>query len=387
VHSQKNGEFSSRACEATLRWGQNELSVVPAAEQVDIDVLNADLGLGTPVVAFQIKNSASDPLMTYQIFSLSGPPHLLRTIQGGDFFSAADTNLEGRSEIWTGDAAAVAGFERLPLASFDVVPTVVLRFEKKRLIDVSSQFQPHFDRQIAELRSQLDSRMLSDFKNSDGKLGSIFPLPAEKLRLLQTTKIKVLEIVWAYLYSGRQEEAWRELATMWPTADFDRMRAAILSARAKGILTQVDGVAGPDSHPARKGHAAIFNSVSEEATHASTNTSPGDPLSANLEDRRNPPAEKSAGDASTVDIKPKPFFLRTLPTQGGAPVLPNSEVFLDLVIDAAGKVRSAQLVNTADKGPVGDSLISASAIWKFVPAFKDGHTVACRLRLSVAPTR
>jgi hypothetical protein len=360
---------------------------VPAAEQVDIDVMNADLGLGTPVVAFQIKNSAIDPLMTYQIFSLSGPPRLLRTLRGGDFFSAADSNLEGRSEIWTGDAAAVAGFERLPLSSFDVVPTVVLRFEKKRLIDVSSEFQPHFDRQIADLRSQLDAQTLSNFKKSDGKLESIFPLPAEELRLLQTTNIKVLEIVWAYLYSGRQEDAWRELATMWPSADFDRIRAAILSARAKGILTQVDGVAAPDSRSPRKGRAAIFNSVSEEATRASTSTSPGDPLSADLNDRRNPTAEKSAGDASTVDIKPKAFFLRTLPVQGDAPVLPNSEVFLDLVIDAVGKVRSAQLVNPTDKGPVGDSLISASAIWKFVPAFKDGHPVACRLRLAVAPTR
>lgn len=387
MRAHRNGEFASRACEATLRWGRNELSVVPEASQVDIDVMGADLGLGAPVVAFQIRNSDSDPLMTYEIFSLKGPPHLLRTIRGGNFFSAADTNLEGRNEIWTGDPGAVAGFEGLPLASFDFVPTVVLRFDKKRLIDVSSEFPSHFDRQIAELRSQLDARMLSDFKNSDGRLGSIFPLSAKELHLLETTKIKVLEIVWSYLYSGRPEEAWRELAVLWPPADFDRIRASILSARASGILTQVDGVSGPDSRPPHKGHAAIFNSVSEEATHAATNTSPGDPLSANLEDRRNPSAEKRAGDSSTVDIKPKAFFLRTLPTQGGAPVLPNSEVFLDLVIDAAGKVRLAQLVNTADKGPVGDALISASAIWKFVPAFKDGHAVASRLRLSVAPTR
>jgi hypothetical protein len=387
VRAQKNGEFASRACEATFRWGQNELSVVPEASQVDIDVLGADLGLGVPVVAFQVKNSASDPLITYEIFSLKSPPHLLRTIRGGDFFSAADTNLEGRNEIWTADAGAVAGFERLPLASLDFAPTVVLRVEKKRLIDVSSEFQPHFDRQIAELRAQLDARMLNDFRKSDGKLVAIFPLPAEELHLLETTKIKVLEIVWCYLYSGRQEQAWQELAAMWPEADFDRIRAAIVRARASGILAQVDGVSAPDSRPPRKGHAPIYNSTSEEATRVATDSSPGSQVSPDLEARRNPPAEPKSADASTVDIKPKAFFLRTLPTQGSAQVLPNSEVFLDLVIDAAGKVRSAQLVNVTDKGPFGDSLIRASAAWKFIPAFKDGRAVASRMRLSVAPAR
>ena len=55
------------------------------AAQVDINVLGVDFGLGRPVVAFQVKKSAADWDMTYQIYSLQKPPKLLRTIAGGDF--------------------------------------------------------------------------------------------------------------------------------------------------------------------------------------------------------------------------------------------------------------------------------------------------------------
>jgi hypothetical protein len=63
---------------------------------------------------------------------------------------------------------------------------------------------------------------LSDFKNSDGQLSTLSPPKMEELHRLRMTKIKVLEIVWCYLYSGREQDAWRALADMWPAADFDR---------------------------------------------------------------------------------------------------------------------------------------------------------------------
>lgn len=149
------------------------------------------------------------------------------------------------------------------LSSFDFAPTVVLRFEKQRLIDVSSEYQPYFDHQIAQLKTQLDPEALGAFKNSDGKLRSISPRSMEKAHLLQTTKIKVLEIVWSSLYSGREEEAWSELAAVWPPADLDRIRGSILDARARGIRHQVDGISNPNSHPLWKHHAQIYNMDTE----------------------------------------------------------------------------------------------------------------------------
>ena len=207
-----NGGFFKRVCEARLRWDKQSL-VVAEAWQIDIDALGADLGLGVhdskgkadakddrnqskgePVVAFQVKKSDADPSMTYQIYSLEKPPRLLRTITGGDFFSAADTDLDGRIEIWTGDARAVDGFENLALSELDFAPTLLLRFEHHRLMDVSSQFRSHFDRQIENVRARLDSQKLRDFKNSDGKLSAPSPLPVEQLLRLRTAKIKVLKI-------------------------------------------------------------------------------------------------------------------------------------------------------------------------------------------------
>jgi hypothetical protein len=152
---QQNG-FANRACQAKLSWNKEELLLAPAAWQVDVDLMGVDLGFRTPVVALQIKQTDIDPLMRYEIYSLAKPPSKLRTISGGDFFSAGDTNLDGQIEIWTHDAGVVNGFEGIPLSAFDFPPAIALRFEKQRLIDVSFEFPSHFDSQIATLRGQLD---------------------------------------------------------------------------------------------------------------------------------------------------------------------------------------------------------------------------------------
>jgi hypothetical protein len=88
--------FSTRTCEATLGWGEEVMPAAQEAWEIDIDVLGADLGLNTPVVAFQVKSSAQDHLMTYKVYSLEKPPRLLRTITGGDWFEAAHGVSAGR---------------------------------------------------------------------------------------------------------------------------------------------------------------------------------------------------------------------------------------------------------------------------------------------------
>ncbi len=217
VGAAKNGGLSVRACEVWLSWGDQRLTVASEASAADLDAFGVDLGLGVPVAAFQIQKSESDCCRSYQIYSLQKPPRLLRTITGGDFFSASDTDLDGRVEIWTDDAAAV-GFDNLSAAELDFAPPLILRFEHNRLVDVSSEFQPYFDHLIANLRTQLDPQDLRDFKNSDGRL-TPGALPVEHMHRLRVVKIKVLEIVWACLYSGREEDAWKALTDSWPVAD------------------------------------------------------------------------------------------------------------------------------------------------------------------------
>ena len=356
VGAAKKEGFATRACSATLEWGKDSLAVVPAAAAVDLDALGVDLGLDSPIVALQVKNSDTDWFVTYKIYSLTKPPRLLRTITGGSSFSAADTDLDGRIEIWTNDASAVNGMDGLSVGELDFPPTAVLRFEKHKLMDVSAEFQSHFDHQIAHLHAELDSNQLGAFKNSDGKFSPTPSLSVEQVQQRWLTKIKVLEIVWAYLYSGREEQGWQALAEMWPPSDLDRIRSLILNARTAGLRSQVDGVeAKPRFHVKR--FANIYETTGESKERPQ---GPSEPASPNFR----------------ADVKPEPILIRRLGV--GQIPLPQSEEMVDIVVDGAGKIRSAKAVGSKDL-----DLLNDCAGWKFIPAFKDGRPVASRTRLAL----
>jgi len=348
VAAAKLGGLSTRACEATLRWDRQNLTIATNATQVDVDAFAIDLGLGVPVAAFQVKNSANPCCMEYKIYSLEKPPRLLRTITGGDFFSAADTDLDGHVEIWTTDAAAVNGLDKLDLAELDSAPTIVLRFEHGDLLDASHEFQNYFDDQIAWLRKQLNPEDLRDFKSSDGKLSMTAASTAERQHRLRQVKIKALEIVWDYLYSGRESQAWASLAEMWPDSDMARIRTAIVDAHAHGILSQVAGV----SAVKRSKRVRIFDAVTLSSV-GKAEVTPPEPILL----RRPPPPEN--------------------PSQATLP----SELLLELIIDAAGKVRSAE---PTGRVKMDAALLRATAGWKFIPAVDAGRPVASRTRVAVS---
>ena len=356
VGAERKGELATRACAAKFSWEKQELAVATGASQLDVDAFGVNLGDGIPVAAFQIKKLDTDCCVDYQIYSLEKPPRLLRTITGGDFFSASDMDLDGSVEIWTTDAAALNGFENLALSELDFAPSVVFRFAHGQLLDVSAEFQPYFDDEIARIRAGIHSQDLEDFKGSDGRLIATPSISAERLHRLRMAKIKVLEIISAYLYSGRDQDAWRSLAEMWPPADIDRIRSAVVTARMRGIHSQADGTsAGPPR--GKKKHAQIFDTVS-----------------------------RSGPERKLAVIPPRAILLRRSPVsdieQQG---VPGSEALLDLVIDASGKVRSAEPAGKVKWTAPG--LINAALTWKFIPAFKDGRPVASRLRLAVSLRR
>jgi len=365
VGAARNEEMAIRACDATLGWNDQSLVIAAAASQVDVDAFGVDLGMGTPVVAFQVKKSEAECCMAYKIYSLREPPALLRSISGGGFFGAADTDLDGRVEIWTDDAAAVAGFENINLSDLDFAPPLVLRFTRGRLLDASSEFQPYFDQKISEQQAKLKPQDLADFKSSDGKLGSTSALPPVRIIQLRSVKIKVLEIVWSYLYSGREQEAWRSLADLWPAADVDRIRAALLSARARGIRAQLDGVstAVPPGHEI---HAKIFDGTT--LTAATPGVTP-----------------KDVAPKQEIET-PKPILMeRPRPATASELGLAQTESLLILVIDSAGKVRSVEVMGNPQGADEG--LLSSSSQWKFIPAFSAGQPVASRIFLGVSLKR
>ena len=348
VAAAKVGGLSTRACEATLRWDKQNLTIATNATEFDVDAFGIDLGLGVPVAAFQVKNSANQCCMEYKIYSLEKPPRLLRTITGGDFFSAADTDLDGRVEIWTTDAAAVNGLEKLELAELDSAPTIVLRFEHNELLDASSEFQTYFDNQIAWLRKQLNPEDLQDFKSTGGKVSASATSSADRQHRIRQVKIRILEIVWDYFYSGRESQAWNSLAEMWPDADVPRIRAAIADARTHGILSQVAGV----SAVKKSKRVRIFDAITQS----------------------------SAGKAEVTP--PEPILLRRPPPLGIPDQISSpTELLLELTIDSAGKVRSAE---PTGRGKMDAALLLATARWKFIPALNAGRPVASRTRVAVS---
>jgi hypothetical protein len=348
VGAARKGVLATRLCTAGLSWGKQVLVVAASAAEIDLDAFGTDFGDGIPVAAFQIKKADSDCCMDYAVYSLQKPPRLLRTITGGEFFSAADLELDGHVEVFTDDAA-VNGFEKLTLGEMDLPPTLVLRLANAHLQDVSAEFQPYFDNQIRSLRATMDDHDLEDFRNSDGILvATSAESSAEKLHHLRIVKIKVLETVWAYLYSGREQEAWRSLEEMWPTADVNRIRALLLRARASGIEREVDSTS-TGAHARKKKHEQVFNAV-----------------------------DKSGPGSALEVVPPEAILLQRPPVPQQEP-----ELILELVVDRAGKVRSAEPVGNAKRPD--PQLITAAHSWKFIPATKNGRAVASRVRIAVSP--
>jgi len=372
VGAAREGELAKRACEAVFTWNRTgRLVISPEASVVDVDALGVDFGMGAPVVAFQVKKAKADCCVEYQIFSMQEPPRLIRTITGGDFFRSADTDLDGRAEIWTDDAAAVNGFENLSESQLDFAPPTVLRFENKKLLDVGSEFQSYFDGKITEERAGINSQDLDEFRKSDGRLAPD-TLPLSDRYRLQKVKIKVLEIVWCYLYSGREQEAWQSLAELWPSADVDRIRSAILNTRFRGIHAQVDGdsIRIPNI---KKKHTKIYDL-------STLFTTPDGKIHTSR------PLWDGQMDSSLSMVPPVPIQIERPSPMGVENYrLPNSEVQLDLVIDCAGKVRSASPVENAQWFDA--DLLVAAEKWKFVPALRAGHPVASRIHYTVSLRR
>lgn len=365
VAAARNEGLAARSCDAAISWGDQSLVVAAGASQLDIDAFDVDLGVGAPVVALQVKKAKADCCMEYKIYSLREPPVMLRSITGGAFFSAADTDLDGRVEIWADDAAAVDGFEHLRLRDLDFAPPMVLRFMRGRLLDASSEFQPYFDQKIADERAKLNPQDLSDFKSGDGKLEFAAAFPADQLLRLRSVKVKVLEIVWSYLYSGREQEAWRSLSEMWPAADFDRIRDAIANARTRGIRSQVEDVSTAVPR-GREQHAKIFDGTT---TVAAT------------------PGVTPKGVKPKQEITPPRAILmeRQPPLTAIELELAQSESLLKLVIDSAGKVRSVEEMGNIER--IDEGLIRSTSNWKFIPAFSDGQPVASQIFLGVSLRR
>ena len=377
-----SGGFAARACQAVLSWRDHRVVAVPATAQVDIDVLGADLGPGVPVVAFVVRKAEHDWRASYEIWSLEKKPRLLWTLRGGDGYRAVDADFNRQVAIWTTDAEAVEGFDGLSYSDYPVLPTVVLQFQRGKLVDVSAWYRRQYDRQIAELQSGLTTEALAEFRKSNGRLafGSV---PAAEWVRLRKTKAAVLGIVWAYLYSGRAAEAWAELDAAWPPADKARVKAEILAAQARGIEAQVTRVAS--RLPPKWAETPFVYEYLRPASEVSKTTAPLNYSSMGLGENVQPESLAEQGTPGEVgaDSAPQAISLWRPQSAAAEASLAESGETLRLTIDEAGKVELAKMMASR----TDPELMEAVKGWKFIPAMRGGRPVAYEMKIDVAPYR
>jgi hypothetical protein len=178
-------------------------------------------GDGSPSLILEGYSGGAHCCYTYKIARLGGKPEMLASIENETPFFFFKDPASGRFRIMASDGA-FDYFDGLCHACTPF-PRVVLQVEAGGLRDVSSQFVDQYDSQIALARAKI----------AEGNIGKFLAADFEDARKV------VLEIVLAYLYSGREEQAWQTLDEMWPAADRERVQRLILKTRAEGILSKL----------------------------------------------------------------------------------------------------------------------------------------------------
>lgn len=210
-------------CRASLISGNGDKLLLLQDKEVSIYQGTGEdvLGDGYPSVILEGFSGGAHCCYTYKIVSLGDRPSSLSPIQNqSPFFFFKDP--AGQFRIMTSDGA----FGYFDGLCYDCspFPRVVLKVDRNGFHDVGSQFTEQYDSEIALARAKIPEEAIKKFQQADFK----------------DARSVVLEVVFSYLYSGREDQAWQTLSEMWPSADRGRIKNLITATRAKGILSKMD---------------------------------------------------------------------------------------------------------------------------------------------------
>jgi hypothetical protein len=198
-------------------YGQNNFGVrLNEMTGKDID------GDGQPEIVIEGYSGGAHCCWTYGFISLTAPS---RVASIRNTHPLALKEINRRPVLYTNDGA-LDYFEGPYVASPRA--DVYLHLQDSKFQDIGPDLVPEYDRRIAEERKLLTPQKLQVFLAAGSD-------PDFEL------KSAVLTVVLEYLYSGREQEAWKALAEMWPPGDRQRIQAAIVKARAGGLLSQLGG--------------------------------------------------------------------------------------------------------------------------------------------------
>lgn len=159
----------------------------------------------------------------YWIFSFSPDPMLVGELDNDEPVSFGLAS-KGRIVLHTTEEA-FNNFDGLCYACSPRVD-LYLTLQGDQFKDVTPEFITEVN--LDAMRKRLNSVPLDRFR----QLSSTQDLAVD----LNETKAAVLNLVLGYLYSGREQEAWKVLEEDWPKSDAARIKQQILAARDKGTL-------------------------------------------------------------------------------------------------------------------------------------------------------
>ena len=198
-------------------------AIVASGSDAQVEVLPEMyvLRIGTNDLIVETSTGGPHCCWTYYIASQIPTPHLVAKISNQYPVEFIDYRGIELNDLVTHDGGFI-DFEEMPY-NVETAPTVYMRFVRGKLTDIGSLFKAQYDDEITQARARIKPDALQYFHSRN--IYDDFELASN-----------VLRIVLAYLYSGREEQAWKELASMWPPADLERIKSEIMKARAKGIL-------------------------------------------------------------------------------------------------------------------------------------------------------
>ncbi len=179
------------------------------------------LGDGNQSLVLEGFSGGAHCCYTYKIFSLGQQSSSVGPIENQSPFFFFESSA-GQFRIMTSDGA-FGNFDGL-CYDCSPFPRVVLRVDRNGFHDVGPQLAEQYDSEIALARAKIPEDAVRKFQQSDFK----------------DARSVVLEIIFSYLYSGREDQAWQTLNEMWPSADRERIKSLITATRAKGILSKLN---------------------------------------------------------------------------------------------------------------------------------------------------
>jgi hypothetical protein len=199
----------------------------------DIALSNRDVnGDGIPDLVLEGFSGGLHCCWTYYVISLGPKPSLLLKFENNREASFLEDE-KGRGFYISTEDGEFDYFDGLCHACTPF-PLVFLKIDGKRLVDISPECADAYDEIVRESRAALSAQDLAEVvamttSSSESRAAGV----GNGVR-------RMLEIVFAYLYSGRESRARQELQTMWPQFDQDRMWNLIQKQRREGILRYVD---------------------------------------------------------------------------------------------------------------------------------------------------